>query len=352
MLQSLLCISSDDLLFGIVHHEIITILHSQREKLLIIFNIFKMANTVYCAYKPIIFKSTNMQPIQGNLYSHYQKNKTKFNFKSAFEYTYENELVWQRFDATVNRIRASEGYPVTSFRQLVNEVADVTLSNKSYEMYYRGQSKDYKNNQSAYYKDRKPKTIIYPSICRPDLHEDGRPKYSIKKSQVKLRYEDLAKTIEKIQGKKKSYFDEYYYALFQHYDVVPTPLIDITQSLRVAATFALSKSNTGFLYVFGLPYPNQSISYFADLGIVLIKLQNVCPIKALRPRYQEGYLVGKYPFQPTKTNSDDLANRLVAKFYLDNSKNDFWDKFFLPMPEEILFPSDDEVQIELLKLKK
>jgi hypothetical protein len=291
-----------------------------------------------------------MQPIEGKLFSPFQKKVQKIIVKKGFDFDYENEIVWERLDATVNRIRASEGYPIKSFRQLVNEVANVTLSNKNYEMYYRGQTLDYKNNQAEFYKDRIPKTTIYPSICRPERRDDGTFKHSLRKEQINKRYEELSKMIELVRG-KRNYFNEYYYSLFQHYDILPTPLIDITQSLRVAATFSLRNSSKGYLYVFGLPYPNQSISYYSDLGIVLIKLQNVIPIKAIRPRYQEGYLVGKYPIRPTKTNGDDLANRLVAKFLIDNTDKGFWDDYFLPMPEEILFPKNDEVEIELLKIK-
>ncbi len=232
----------------------------------------------------------------------------------------------------------------------MDEVAHVTLSNRNYEMYYRGQRKDYKNNQAVFYKERIPKTIIYPSICRPELNDDGTPKHSIRKTQISKRYEDLSKMVELVRG-RRSYFNEYYYSLFQHYEILPTPLIDITQSLRVAASFALNKSKTGYVYVFGLPYPNQSISYYSDLGIVLIKLQNVVPVKALRPRYQEGYLVGKYPIRPTKTNSDDLANRMVAKFLVDNADGKFWDKYFQPMPNEILYPESDEVEESMIKMK-
>jgi hypothetical protein len=181
---------------------------------------------------------------------------------------YENEVVWERLDATVNRIRASEGFRVTTFRHLMDEVANVTISNRIYEMFYRGQSKDYKNNQAVYFKDRIAKTTIYPTICRPDKN----------------------------------------------------------------ATFALRNSKIGYVYVFGLPYPNQSISYFSDLGIVLIKLQNIIQTNAIRPRYQEGFLVGKYSIRPTKTNGDDLANRMVAKFLVDNTDGRFWDKYFPPMP--------------------
>lgn len=296
-----------------------------------------------------------MQPIEGKLFSPFQKKVYKISVSKneslrGFGFNYENDLVWERLDATVNKIRASEGYPVTTFRQLVDEVANVTLSNKNFEMYYRGQTEDYKNNKAKFYKDRTPKTVILPSICRQEKNKDGTLKYSIKKQLITKRYDELIKMIELYRG-KGSYFDEFYYSLFQHYEILPTPLIDITQSLRVAATFSLKNSTKGYLYVFGLPYPNQSISYFVDLGIVLIKLQNVSPVNALRPRYQEGYLVGKYPIRPTKTQGDDLANRMVAKFLIDNTDGKFWDKYFQPMPEEILFPENDKVQTELLKAK-
>ena len=293
-----------------------------------------------------------MQPIEGKLFSPFQKTKIKIIHRKGFNFDYENEIIWQRLDATVNKIRASEGYKVNSFRQLMDEVANVTISNKNYEMFYRGQIKDYLNNQAIYYKDRKAKSIIYPSICRPVKNSEGNLKYSIKKTEIIKRYDDLQKMIDLVREKRSSYFNEYYYSLFQHYDILPTPFIDITQSLRVAATFALKGSDTGYVFVFGLPYPNQSISYFTDLEIVLIKLQNVVPIIAKRPRYQEGFLVGKYPIRPTKSNGDDLANRMVAKFFVDNSKGDFWDESFQPMPDDVLYPKNDEIEEYLIKAKE
>ena len=297
-------------------------------------------------------KNTKMRPIEGNLFSLFQKKNLKMKpGKDWWKFEYENELVWKRSVATVNRIRASEGYRVTTFRQVMDEVANVTISNKNYEMFYRGQTHDYKNNQAAYFKDRKAKSTIYPSICRPEKKDNGSLKYSIKKSLIVKRYEDLNNMIDLVRGNHGSYFKEHYYSLFQHYDILPTPLIDITQSLRVAATFALRKSTTGYLYVFGLPYPNQSISFFIDLEIVLIKLQNVVQVNAIRPRYQEGFLVGKYPIMPTKTNGDDLANRMVAKFLVDNTHGDFWDTYFQPIPDEVLYPKDDKVEEELKKAK-
>lgn len=294
-----------------------------------------------------------MQPIEGTLYSPFQKRVQKIIPKKGFEWNFESELIWERREATVNKIRASEGYRVRTFRDLMDEVASVTLSNRNYEMFYRGQSKDYKNNQGKFYKDnnRIEKTIIYPTICRPERKADGTLKYNIKKGQIERRYEELSGIIDMIKG-RRSYFNEYYYSLFQHYDILPTPFIDITQSLRVAATFALRRSDVGYVYVFGLPYPNQSISYFRDLGIVLLKLQNIVPAKALRPRFQEGFLVGKFPITPTKEIGDDLANRLVAKFLVDNSEGTFWDKYFQPLPDDVIYPTNDEVEKELSKIKE
>lgn len=297
-----------------------------------------------------------MRPIEGKLFSPFQKTVPESIYTGEgtgfFGFSIGKKLVWERLDSTVNRVRASDGFPVKTFRELMDEVAHVTLSNSNYEMYYRGQTIDYKNNQARFYNDRIPKTVIFPSICRPEKKHDGTFKHSIKQTQIVRRYEELENMIELVESKGKASFNEYYYSLFQHYDIVPTPLIDITQSLRVAATFALNNSTTGYVYVFGLPYPNQSISYFMDLGIVLIKLQNVVPANAIRPRYQEGYLVGKYPITATKSNFDNLANRLVAKFKVDNTEGNFWDKYFQPMPMEVMFPENDEIELELQRAKK
>jgi hypothetical protein len=292
-----------------------------------------------------------MDAIEGHIYSPYLKTETKPVFNSGLRLQYETTERWERFGATVNKIRRDKGYPVSTFRQLIDEVAYVTINNRNFEMYYRGQTLDHKDSQSKFYKNNIPKTIIYPSICRPERKLNGSYKYAVKKSQIEARYKELYGLTDFItQG--RSFNPEYYFALFQHYNIIPTPLIDITQSLRSAASFALEKEDTGFVYVFGLPYPNQSISHFTDLAIVLVKLQNICPVKALRPRYQEGYLVGKYPFHSKKTEYDNLARRLVAKFKLDNSNGKFWDKDFLPMPKDVLYPVDDPIESQLINWKK
>jgi len=295
-----------------------------------------------------------MKKIEGELHTPHQISVSSFEgdpYKGTFKTVYHKE--WNKFRGTVNKVRASEGFKVKNFRDLIANVALVTINNRIYEMFYRGQSNDYMNNQGAIYKNRKPKSTVMPSICRPDLKEDGTPKYSVRKTTISRRYNELFDLIEFINGKeRKKYSDEYLMVLFQHYEILRTPLIDITQSLRVAATFALKENNRGYIYVFGLPYPNQSISYFIDSSIILLKLQNIMAIDALRPRYQEGYLVGKFPFDNKKTQFDDLANRMVAKFLIDNTKNTFWDEHFLPMPDDVLYPKSDPIEDKLKKIKE
>lgn len=295
-----------------------------------------------------------MKKIEGELTTHHQKEVTYFD-GSPFDKTFKmgKKKEWNRFGGTVSKVRSSEGYKIENFRDLIDQVALVTLNNTNYEMYYRGQTNDYLNNQSEFYSDRKKKSNVFPSICRPERKEDGTYKYSIRKKIVSNRYKELFEFIDFANKEtKRKIPDETYMALIQHYEIMPTPFIDITQSLRVAATFALRKSQRGYIYVFGLPFPNQSISYFIDMGILLLKLQNVVSVQALRPRYQEGYLVGNFPFSYSKSEHDDLANRMVAKFIIDNTNNNFWDEHFLPMPDDVLFPKNDSLEKELKSLKK
>lgn len=293
-----------------------------------------------------------MKEIEGKLYSPHLKPKNVW-FPAATPTGFElkKSYNWTRNGASVSKIRQSDGYPVNNFRKLIEEVAIVTLYNKEFEMFYRGQNFDYKDSQTQKPNKKLPQTIIYPSICRPEKSENGAYKFADRSKFIEKRYLKLYDLANKFSGGRTFSFEENF-ALFQHYNIIPTPLIDITQSLRVAATFALKGVKIGYLYVFGLPYPNQSISHFIDLGIVLLKLQNICPVEALRPRYQEGYLVGKYPFNFKIESNDNLARRLVAKFKLDNSNDNFWDNSFSIMPDEVLFPKNDPMEESFNKFLK
>ncbi len=196
---------------------------------------------------------------------------------------------------------------------------------------------------------------MYPTIYRPDSG-----KLLINKITIRSRYERLKKIRKQLRTYLKNLnlqsrlfaYPEHDLALIQHYELHPTPLIDLTQSLRVAATFALRGKTSGYVFVFGMPHTQGSISHFVDQEMVLVKLQNVCPPHALRPHYQEGYLVGKLPFNQTKEAGDNLVRRLIGKYYLDNSDGKFWDRKFPAIPEDVLFPERDPFGDDLSEILK
>ncbi len=52
------------------------------------------------------------------------------------------------------------------------------------------------------------------------------------------------------------------WSILQHYEVIPTPLLDVTHSLRVACSFAqlAGTDPTCYVYVLGFPYSTNRIS--------------------------------------------------------------------------------------------
>ena len=127
-----------------------------------------------------------------------------------------------------------------------------------------------------------------------------------------------------------------------------TPLLDVTQSLRVAASFALMNNPAeGYVFAFGMPHPQGSISHVVDQRLVLVKLQNVCPPEALRPHYQEGYLVGRLPVTASKEQGDNVAIRMIGRYRLDNSAGEFWSSDFQPIPKDALLPVNDPLEARL-----
>jgi hypothetical protein len=145
-------------------------------------------------------------------------------------------------------------------------------------------------------------------------------------------------------------FSEICWAILQHYEVCHTPLLDLTQSLRAAASFVVGDLSTvGYVYVLGFPHPHGSISYFVEDELLLIKLSGICPPEASRPYFQEGYLVGTFPYEfgtfpyesYRKHPRFDVASRIIAKFEVGGSQ--FWNDDFSPIPHGALFPVNDNM---------
>ena len=135
------------------------------------------------------------------------------------------------------------------------------------------------------------------------------------------------------------------WAILQHYEVCATPLLDVTHSLRVAASFAQARmpESESFLFVLALPQISGSITTSSEHGIQMVRLLSVCPPAALRPHFQEGYLLGQYPTLSADGGAEydrselDFSRRLLAKFRLGPSRH-FWSTHFRPVPQAALFP--------------
>jgi len=247
---------------------------------------------------------------------------------------------------TNSDIRHSNAKLITSYSNLVEELAKIAYYNPGFSFFYRGQEDDY----STLYKGtkRRKSSSMYPTIFRS-------PGRSLRSSLLKIRYEKLNLATKKvIMAFKKAEFSshdrmrkfpELAWTVLQHYGVCSTPLLDVTHSARVAASFGLPENSPidGYFYVLALPHPNEGVSYSVDNELVTLKLLNVCPPQAKRPFFQEGYLVGNFPHHVERKRAEyDLAVRLVAKYRLKGRK--FWSDSFPFIPSDSLSPKIDEVK--------
>ena len=102
-------------------------------------------------------------------------------------------------------------------------------------------------------------------------------------------------------------------------------------------------NDSAYIFVFAFPYPNGTISYFTEEELLNIRLLSACPSDALRPHFQEGYLLGPFPSIVRKKQPYlDFGRRLIAK--IEIPKKTFWGKDFHAIPNNALYPSDDEVE--------
>lgn len=231
-------------------------------------------------------------------------------------------------------------YEISNFRDVVEHVARLAYANRNQLLFFRGQDKDYLSKAGA--------STIYPAIYRED---------NLAHAELQVRFKQLARAARtlvklfeqnKIPGardvSRKKYIQ---WSVLQHYEVIATPLLDVTQSLRVACSFAqmASVDPTCYVFVLGLPYTTNRISINSEEDVVNIRLLSICPPSALRPYYQEGYMAGTPDITSdfdTKTELD-FRNRLIAKFAIPRAKR-FWNEGFEAIPRTALYPSGDRVQ--------
>lgn len=245
-------------------------------------------------------------------------------------------------------IRASEALEVSTFSDLVKHIAYISYHNPEYALFFRAQSKDYRNSEDS--------STIFPSIYRiPSSKRYSRKIIQNRFSVLKQAEEELLNEFSKnrfLGVSKLTKYREMRWAILQHYEVCKTPLLDVTHSLRVACSFAFHRpSQDPYIFVLGLPHPNGSISFYVEQELLNIRLLSICPPRALRPYFQEGYLIGSFPSQENIRNSQyDFARRLVAKFRLN--LDTFIDENFRPIPRSTLFPLGDTINTRCDQIKK
>lgn len=279
----------------------------------------------------------------------------------------ENEI-WSFYDdknseaqkivnATI--VRGATGHKVGSFLELATKIAELQFRNPDFVLMFRGQNADYQNT--------KKNTTLKPSLFRPQQGSKLAPGMETLTTRYQLleqaerrlvnEYENAGMLgVERLQRHRMLRW-----SILQHYEVCTTPLLDITHSLRIAASFASEKaSEQAYLFVLGIPNLSGAITASAEAGLQVIRLSSVCPPTALRPHVQEGYLLGEYPDMVNFDQKElyghyeiDFGRRLIAKFKFDPVT--FWKKNTFPrVAHKDLYPpvSKDPLHKLTQKVKK
>jgi hypothetical protein len=235
----------------------------------------------------------------------------------------------------------SPAFPIKTYRELVEHVARLSYANRNQLLFFRGQDKDYQTKAGG--------STLYPAIYRGD---------NLPRRELVVRFQmldDASRVLvrlfqqQKIEGASEVARKRYIqWSILQHYEVVATPLLDVTHSLRVACSFAqlASTDPACYVYVLGLPYTSNRIAINSEEDVVNIRLLSICPPDALRPYFQEGYMAGTpdITFDFDSKTEVDFRNRLIAKFAIPRAGTRFWTAGFTAMPKSSLYPSGDRIE--------
>jgi hypothetical protein len=273
--------------------------------------------------------------------------------------TIGQQEVWSLFDGAekarrvddISQVRRGPGHTVTSFMDLAEKIADLQFRNREFVLLFRGQARDYRDGTGL--------STLRPRIFRGPQAAPGKVPGE----------ETLRRRFRELERAEKELVNRYVsdpqlggddseisrlkrqkilrWSILQHYEVCPTPLLDVTQSLRIAASLPSHHAQGGVvLYVLGVPNLSGGITASAEAGLQIVRLSSVCPPSAVRPHLQEGYLLGEYPeidrYEQKahyRVREIDFGRRLVAKFCFDPSA--FWkdDDPFPLIAEAAFYPT-------------
>ncbi len=252
---------------------------------------------------------------------------------------------------TNHEIRSDRGALIRDYPELVEKVAQLSFFNPEHVLLFRGQRRDWFN--------RRGNTSIKSTISRT---QDGGTKPP-SSQELARRYEILTEAEQILSndfgqshflGRRRITRHRLLrWAILQHYEVCGTPLLDVTHSLRVAASFAtnVDTDTEPVLYVLAVPSVSGSVTASSEQGIQTLRLSSICPPEARRPYFQEGYLLAEYPDlitvdakQDYRPYEIDFGRRLIAKFRL--SRMGFWSKDYPPIPDAALYPDERDPLVE------
>lgn len=248
-------------------------------------------------------------------------------------------------EKTSGDIRKSPAVRVHNFLDLASKIAELQYKNTESVLLFRGQARDHRNKDGF--------TSLKPSILRDRTSSIT----NIDSQEAINRFEKLYNaeellieefSIQKIPGLDRLKRHKIVrWAILQHYEICHTPLLDLTSSLRIAASFGgENDEKESFIFVLGFPNISGAVTVSADAGIQIVRLASVCPPKAIRPHIQEGYLAGEYPdldssgirrnFNIAET---DFGRRLIAKFIFN--PDEFWESSgsFPRIAKSALYPA-------------
>jgi hypothetical protein len=248
-------------------------------------------------------------------------------------------------------IKCKEGIEVKTFDELQDIIAKLSCLYKDYVLFFRGQDRDYGTKNGA--------SQLFPSFFRGTFSSTTISKrWALLERATNELKKELTKCGSMIgisQVKKKEILQ---WAILQHYKVVDTPLLDVTQSLRVACSFAAQNNNNdeqyGYVYVLALPYPTNRITINSEEYLSIIRLISILPSEAKRPLYQEGYLLGDDVIPRFEIDKPvfDFTRRLIAKFRIRKDSKVFWDNVNTIIPEDRLLPKEDDFLSICDRIKK
>jgi hypothetical protein len=235
---------------------------------------------------------------------------------------------------------------------LATKVAELQFKNRDFVLLFRGQAADHKNLAGN--------TSLKPSILRSSrpgkvpgsVALAARYEY-LKRAEAELMIQYEAAGLPGTDRLRRQPILRW--SILQHYEVCRTPLLDVTHSLRIAASFASTDADEAYIFVLGVPHISGAITASAEAGLQIVRLASVCPPSALRPHIQEGYLLGEYPDlggvdQKAQYHhyEVDFGRRLIAKFKFDPAAFWYKSRFFPQVSQEALYPSENEDPLRAL----